>query len=67
MNYIFDEKYTSYFPRLNKVLNKKNGYSESLELSMKHNKQNNRIMKEKEFKRRIYCIEFGYTVNDDIL
>ena len=33
--------------RFNKVLNKKNGYSESLELPIKHNKQNNRMIKEK--------------------
>ena len=33
--------------RFNKLLNKKNGCSESLELSIKHNKQNNRMIKEK--------------------
>ena len=66
MNHIFDEKYTSYFLRFNTALNKKNGFSESLELSIKHNKQNNRMIKENEFKRRTYCEEFGNTVNDDI-
>ena len=33
--------------RFNKVSNKKNGRSESLELPIKHNKQNNRMIKEK--------------------
>ena len=32
MNHICDDKYTSYFLRFNKMLNKKNGYSESLDL-----------------------------------
>ena len=52
--------------RFNKVLNKKYGCSESLELPIKHNKQNNIMIKEKEFKRHTYCVEFGNTVNDDI-
>ena len=54
------------FLRFNTVLNKKNGYSESLGLSIKHKKQNNIIIKEKEFKRRTQCEEFGKTGNDDI-
>ena len=40
-------KNMSFFLRFNKVLNKKNGCSELLELTIKHNKQNNRIIKEK--------------------
>ena len=52
--------------RFNKLLNKKNGCNESLELSIKHNKQSHRIIEEKEFKRRTYYVEFGNTVNDYI-
>ena len=34
------------FLRFNKVVNKKNGHSESLGVSIKHNKQNNRMIEE---------------------
>ena len=50
----------------NKVLNKKNGYSAPRNYSIKHNKQNNRMIKAKEVSRRTYCDEFDNTVNDDI-
>ena len=65
MNYIFDEKYMSYFLRFNTMLYKKNGYSKSLELSTKHKKQNNRMIKEKEFKRHTYCKKFDNIIDDD--
>ena len=66
MNHIFDEKYTTFFFRLNKVLNKKKRCSESHDLSIKHNKQNNRMIKVKEVIRHTYCDEFDNTVNGDI-
>ena len=46
--------------------NKKNGCSESHDLSIKHNNQNNRRIKVKEVMRHTYCDEFDNTVNDDI-
>ena len=54
------------FLRLNKMLNKKNGCSESHDLSIKHNNQNNRMIKVKEAMRHTYCYKFYNTVNDDI-
>ena len=66
MNNILHEKYTSYFLRYNKVLNKKNGCSVPRNFSIKHNKQNNRMIKEKGVSRRTYYDEFDNTVNDDI-
>ena len=50
----------------NKVLNKKNGCSAPQNFSIKHNQQNNRMIKAKEVSRRTYCDEFDNTVNDDI-
>ena len=50
----------------NKVLNKKNGYSEPRNFAIKHNKQNTRMIKEKEVSRRTYYDKFDNTVNDDI-
>ena len=47
INHILNEKYTSYFLRLIKVLNKKYGHNESHDLSIKHNKQNNIVIKVK--------------------
>ena len=52
--------------RYNKVLNKKNGCSVPQNFSIKHNKQKNRMMKEKEVSWRTYYDEFDNTVNDDI-
>ena len=52
--------------RYNKVLNKKNGCSAPRNFSIKHNKQNNRVINEKEVSRRTYYDEFDNTVNDDI-
>ena len=54
------------FLRYNKVLNQKNGCNEPRNFSIKHNKQNNRMIKAKEVSRRTYCDEFDNTVNDDI-
>ena len=54
------------FLRYNKVLHKENGYSDPRNFSIKHNKQNNRMIKAKEVSRRTYCDEFDNTVNDDI-
>ena len=48
------------------MLKKKNGYSDPRNFSIKHNKQNNRMIKAKEVSRRTYCDEFDNTVNDDI-
>ena len=50
----------------NKVLNKKNGCSAPRNFSIKHNQQNNTMIKAKEVLRRTYCDEFENTVNDDI-
>ena len=50
----------------NTEFNKKNGHSESLELSMKHSTQNSKIIIKKEIKRLIDFEEFGNIVNDDI-
>ena len=47
INHILNEKYTSYFLRLIKVRNKKNRHNESHDLSIKHNKQNNIVIKVK--------------------
>ena len=55
-----------FFLRLNKMLNKKNGCSESHELLIKHNNKTNRRIKVKEFMLHTYCDEFDNTVNDDI-
>ena len=54
------------FLRLNTMLNKKNGCSESHDLSIKHNNKTNRRIKIKEVMRHTYCDEFDNTVNDDI-
>ena len=54
------------FLRYNKVLNKKNGCSEPRNFSIKHNKQNNIIIKGKEVSQCTYYDEFDNTVNDDI-
>ena len=54
------------FLQYNKLLNKKNKCSEPRNFSIKHNKQNNRMIKAKEVSRRTYCDEFDKTVNDDI-
>ena len=48
------------------MLKKKNGYSKPRNFSIKHKKQNNRMIKEKGVSRRTYCDEFDNTVNDDI-
>ena len=66
INHILNEKYTSYFLRLIKVLNKKYGHNESHDLSIKHNKQNNIVIKVREVMWYIYCEAFDNTVNDDI-
>ena len=66
MNIILHEKYTSYIFFSNKVLNKKNGCNVPQKNSIKHNKQNNRMIKAKEVSRRTYYDEFDNTVNDDI-
>ena len=50
----------------NKMLNKKNSCSVPRTFSIKHNKQNNRMINEKECSRRTYYDEFDNTVNDDI-
>ena len=50
----------------NKVLNKKNGCSETRKFSIQRNKQNNEMINAKESTRRTYCDEFDNTVNDDI-
>ena len=50
----------------NKVLNKKNGCSVPRTFSIKHNKQKNRMINEKECSRCTYCDEFDNTDNDDI-
>ena len=52
--------------RLNIMLNKKNEYSESHDLSIKHNIKTNRRIKVKEVMRHTYCDKFDNTVNDDI-
>ena len=54
------------FLRYNKVLNKKNGYSVPRIFSIKHNKQNDKMIDEKEVSRRAYYDEFDNTVNGDI-
>ena len=54
------------FLRLNKVLNKKDRRSESHNLSIKHNKHNNRMIKVKEVMRHTYCDEFDNTITEDI-
>jgi len=66
MNDILHEKYTSYFLRYNKVLNKKNRCDEPRNFLIKHNKQNNIMIKSKEVSRRTYCDEFDNTVNNKI-
>ena len=48
------------------MLNKKNGYSESHDLSTKHNNKTNRKIKVKEVMRHTYYDEFDNTVNNDI-
>ena len=66
LNLIFDENYTSFFLRLNKMLNKKNGWNESHDLSIKRNNNTNRRIKVKVVMRHTYCDEFDNIVNDDI-
>ena len=48
------------------MLNKKNGRSESHDLSIKHNNKINRRIKVKEVTRLTYCDEFDNTVNNSI-
>ena len=66
MNTILREKYFHIFLWFNKELNKKNRWSEMWNFSIKHDKQNNRMIKAKEVSRHTYCDEFDNTVNDDI-